>query len=108
MSVAKVSKYSGWLLFLLIVIYVVTGLSYAGYFGFENLIDVQTASLIHNNLYLLAVLLVLMFLHCCLRFLIRLKNRFRKKEGPAQGPPQTVAPQPMSPQETSPQPVPAE
>jgi len=71
----KAMKYSGWLLLLLMVLYIATGLAYAGYPGFDMLIDMGTATWIHSNLVLLGVLLLSLFTHCCLRVLSALRKR---------------------------------
>jgi hypothetical protein len=77
--IPRISKYSGWLLFLLIALYVVTGFAYAGYFGLDVFIPMGTATLVHSSLELAILLIVLTFLHCCLRISVRFFSRFKEK-----------------------------
>jgi hypothetical protein len=80
MNLWIVTKYTGWLLMLLMIIYIATGFSYAGYFGFETIIDPAAATSLHSNLIVVGILIILICLHCCLRFFLSLKNRFKGSE----------------------------
>lgn len=44
----KTARVSGWLLFLLVLLYMVTGFALCGEFGFDQLIDEQLALSIHQ------------------------------------------------------------
>ena len=75
----KVEKYAGCLLLVLIIIYIVTGFSYAGLFGFGQIINIDAAIWIHNNLYVVGLLIVLIILHCSIRTAIRIRRRLNSK-----------------------------
>ena len=80
MNLWTVTKYTGWLLMLLMIIYIATGFSYAGYFGFETIIDPAAATSLHSNLIVVGILIILICLHCCLRSFLSLKNRAKGSE----------------------------
>ena len=44
----KVARVSGWLLFFLVLLYILTGFSLCGEYGFSELIDAQTSLAIHK------------------------------------------------------------
>jgi len=46
----KLSRISGWVLFVLMVVYIATGYSLCGEFGFARIIDPQIALVLHDNL----------------------------------------------------------
>ena len=100
-SIAQISKYSGWLLVILILVYVATGFSHMGYFGFDTIIDPQFSYDFHSDLYVVTILLVLVILHCCTRFFYALKNRMKRPEIPKQPvqPQQPAQPPPQQPQQ---------
>ena len=59
----KLVRISGWVLFLLMLVYIATGYALCGEFGFARLIDPQTALRVHNEL---DIPLVVVFLGHCL------------------------------------------
>jgi len=60
MNLQKISRISGWLLLLLIILYLLTGYSLAGKYGLHRLLDPSIARVIHGNLdFLLIILLIL-------------------------------------------------
>ena len=46
----KIARVSGWLLFVLVLVYILTGFALCGKLGFGQLIDLQTALGIHQIL----------------------------------------------------------
>ena len=44
----KTARISGWLLFLLVLLYILTGFSLCGEYGFEKLVNYQTSLIIHK------------------------------------------------------------
>jgi len=44
----KAARISGWLLFLLMLLYILTGFALCGKLGFSRLVDLQTALIIHK------------------------------------------------------------
>jgi len=44
----KTARFSGWLLFVLVILYIVTGFSLCGEFDVGKLIDVKTAMAVHQ------------------------------------------------------------
>lgn len=44
----KVLRISGWLLFLLVLLYILTGFALCGRYGFDNLVNYQTAFAVHK------------------------------------------------------------
>jgi hypothetical protein len=83
------SKYIGYALSAVLIVYIVTGLAYMGQFGIQTVVDPAMANYLHSNLYFLAVLIVLMALHCGGKFIVKLKNRPKRGESnetPQSGP----------------------
>ena len=60
----KLVRISGWVLFLLMLVYIATGYALCGEFGFARLIDPQTALRVHKEL---DVPLVVVFLAALVR-----------------------------------------
>ena len=44
----KIARISGWLLFLLVLLYILTGFSLCGEYGFEKLVNYRTSLIIHK------------------------------------------------------------
>jgi hypothetical protein len=99
MNIGTVTKYSGWALFVLIVILIITGFSYAGYLGLDGIIPPATAQSIHNNPITAGILIILIIIHAFGRTLAGLRNRSGKGEKP-----EVVQPAPQQPQSQPQQP----
>jgi hypothetical protein len=101
MDMWTITKYSGILLFILIVILIITGFSYSGLLGLDAVIDPASALVLHSNPITAGILIILIIVHCCLRALTGLRNRSGKGESK----PEAVQPAPLQPQ-PQPQPEP--
>jgi len=44
----KIARLSGWLLFFLVLLYILTGFSLCGEYGFNKVVDYRTAFVIHQ------------------------------------------------------------
>ena len=60
----KLARLSGWLLFLLVLLYMVTGFSLCGEYGVERLVDARTALDIHK--FFEWPLMVIFGVHSCI------------------------------------------
>ena len=81
----KTVRISGWLLFGLVLVYILTGFSLCGKFGFTRVIDLQTALAIHKLLDWPLVGIFLVHSAGTIYFALRrwgwLKNRSRRPSG---------------------------
>jgi len=56
----RISRISAWVLLVLIILYIITGFSMTGRYGFSKLISISTATLIHDNLCVLVIIFFLL------------------------------------------------
>jgi len=68
----KISRFSAWVLLVLVIINFITGFSMTGRFGFNRLINVRTATLIHDNIWIL--LIIFFLLHAGISIYFALKR----------------------------------
>ncbi len=77
-SVYLINRLCRWILLILLLVFISTGLSMTGYFGMNRIIPVATAISIHNNLAFLSLLVIFLFLHCCFNRIYILIRKLRK------------------------------
>lgn len=78
----KISRFTGWVLFVLVLAYIITGYALAGLYGFDKLMSSEMALRIHRSFDLLLVFVFLVHAGITIYFALKRWGWIKQRAGP--------------------------